>query len=131
MRFLDANIFIYAFYKPKGKLNDRQLEMKKAAKKIVEKISKGEEDTITTVVHLSEVSNIFKKSMNLETLQDFLLFLYFLDNIKIHDVRAEDYLAAVNLIDELGLDPNDCLAVRVMRETGVEEIYTFDRVLRV
>jgi predicted nucleic acid-binding protein len=31
------------------------------------------------------------------------------------------------LISELGLDPNDCLAVRVMRENEVDEIYTFDK----
>jgi hypothetical protein len=130
MRFLDANVFVYAFYKPKGKLKDKQLKMKEAAKEIVKKISNGEEKVMTTVVHLSEVSNILKRSMSLENLQDFLMSLYSLDNMEIHDVRAQDYLAAVDLINELELDPNDCLAVRVMREAGVEEIYTFDMGLR-
>ncbi|HID43182.1 MAG TPA: PIN domain-containing protein [Archaeoglobaceae archaeon] len=53
--------------------------------------------------------------------------IYFLENVTIQDVSSSDYLAAIDLISELRLDPNDCLAVRVMRENEVDEIYTFDR----
>ena len=34
MRFLDANIFVYAFYKPKGKLTEKQKFMKEKQKKL-------------------------------------------------------------------------------------------------
>ena len=60
MRFLDANVFIYAYYKPKRKLTERQKEMKERSKEIIRKINEGE-DVITTVVHLSEVTNIIKR----------------------------------------------------------------------
>ncbi len=40
MRFLDANIFIYAFYKPKSKLTEKQKFMKEKAKEIVRKLMK-------------------------------------------------------------------------------------------
>lgn|GEM_PF-4985289 len=76
-------------------------------------------------MHLSEVSNILKKSMNLKVLQEFLLSLYSLDNVKIYDVTAKDYLAAISMVNELELDPNDCLAIRIMKNAGIKEIYTF------
>jgi len=30
-------------------------------------------------------------------------------------------------MDEFKLDPNDCLAVLVMEQEGINEIYTFDK----
>ncbi len=29
-------------------------------------------------------------------------------------------------MEDIKLDPNDCLAVEVMRREGIDEIYTFD-----
>ena len=58
MRFLDANIFIYAFYKPKKQLSEKEDDMKEQAKKIISNISQGKEQVITTVVHISEIVNI-------------------------------------------------------------------------
>ena len=48
-------------------------------------------------------------------------------DIKIVDVTKEDYLAAIEMTRDRGLDPNDCLAVEIMRRESVDEIYTFDR----
>jgi len=45
--------------------------------------------------------------------------------VKIYDVIAEDHLAARSMINELELDSNDCLAVRIMKNAGIKEIYTF------
>ncbi|MCD6562752.1 MAG: type II toxin-antitoxin system VapC family toxin [Thermoproteales archaeon] len=33
----------------------------------------------------------------------------------------------MGLIDEYGIDPNDCLALVLMEEYGIDEIYTFDK----
>jgi predicted nucleic acid-binding protein len=41
-------------------------------------------------------------------------------------IPAEDYLGAIELVRELKMDPNDCLAGEVMKREGVHEIYTFD-----
>ncbi len=125
MKFLDANIFIYAYYKPKHNLTEKQKEMKEKSKEIVRRINEGEE-VITTVVHLSEVSNILKRALDLNDLHSLLIGLYSSDNIKIVDVSKGDYLGAVELMEDITLDPNDCLAVEVMRREGIHEIYSFD-----
>jgi len=123
MRFLDANIFIYAYYKPRKELSGKARWMKEESKKILKRINDGEEEVVTTVVHLSEVNNFLKKSMDMASLQN----LYSLENFKIVDVSAEDYLAAIAMMAETGLDANNCLALKVMRDMGITEIYSFDR----
>ena len=126
MRFLDANVFIYAYYKPKRKLTEKQKEMKERSKEIIRRINEGEE-VITTVVHLSEVTNILKRALSMEDLYSLLIGLFSMDNVRIVDVTTEDYLGAIELTSELKMDPNDCLAVDVMRCEDINEIYTFDR----
>jgi predicted nucleic acid-binding protein len=125
MRFLDANVFIYAYYKPKRELTEKQKEMKKRSKEIIRRINEGE-DVITTVVHLSEVSNILKRALSMEDLYSLLIGLFSMDNVRIVDVTVEDYLGAIELMNELKMDPNDCLAVEVMRCEDINAIYTFD-----
>jgi predicted nucleic acid-binding protein len=126
MRFLDANVFIYAYYKPKRELTEKEKQMKEHAKDTIRRINEGEE-VITTVVHLSEVSNILKRALSMEDLYSLLIGLFSMDNVRIVDVTTEDYLGAIELMSELKMDPNDCLAVDVMRCEDINEIYTFDR----
>lgn len=71
MRFLDANVFIYAYYKPTHELTEKERQMKEYAK--------------------------------------------------------DDYLGAIEMMSELKMDPNDCLAVEVMGSENVNEIYFFDK----
>ncbi len=126
-RFLDANVFVYAFYKPKRELDARARAGKEEAKGIVRRVSEGSEYVVTTVAHLSEAANVLKHGMPLPELVEFLVALYSAENVEVLGVSAEDYLAAVDLAGELGVDPNDALAVLVMRRMGLEEIYSFDR----
>jgi len=126
MRFLDANVFIYAYYKPKRELTEKQKQMKERSKETIRRINEGEE-VITTVVHLSEVTNILKRALSMEDLYSLLIGLFSMDNVRIVDVTTEDYLGAIELTSELKMDPNDCLAVDVMRCEDIKEIYTFDK----
>ncbi|KAF5430768.1 hypothetical protein C5S36_12240 [Candidatus Methanophagaceae archaeon] len=126
MKFLDANVFIYAYYKPKRKLTEKQKEMKERSKEIIRKINGGEE-VITTVVHLLEVSNILKRALSLADLHSLLIGLYSLGNVRIVDTTTEVYLGAIELMSELKIDPNDCLAAEVMRREDISEIYSFDK----
>jgi len=126
MRFLDANVFIYAYYKPKRKLTEKEKQMKEHAKDTITRINEGEE-VITTVVHLSEVSNILKRALSRDDLYSLLIGLYSLDNVRIVDVTKDDYLGAIEMMSELKMDPNDCLAVEVMGSENVNEIYSFDK----
>ncbi len=127
MRFLDANIFVYAFYKPKGKLTEKQKFMKEKAKEIVRKLIEGKEKFITTVVHVSEVANILEKALSIEALNSILTTLYSLENLKIVGITEEEYLIAIELMKKYKIDPNDCLAIYIMKKEGIKEIYSFDK----
>ncbi len=127
MRFLDANIFIYAFYKPKGRLTEKQKFMKEKAKEIVRKLIEGKEKFITTVVHISEVANILEKALSIEALNSILTTLYSLENLKIVGITEEEYLIAIELMKKYKVDVNDCLAIYIMKKEGIKEIYSFDK----
>jgi len=126
MKFLDANVFVYAYYKPKRQLTLKEKQMKEYAKKIVSEVSQGKEEVTITVVHLSEVVNILKHGMPLEQLNNLVLGLFMLDNVKIYGVSREAYFAAAELGDDLKLEANDALAVDVMRLNNIREMYSFD-----
>jgi uncharacterized protein len=126
MRFLDSNIFVYAYYKPNKVLSEKEETLKEEAKKIIQSISQGKEQVTTTVVHISEVVNILKHGVEKEMLTKTILGLFMSDNIVILDVTKDAYFAAVALGDDLKLEPNDSLAVDIMRQNDITEIYSFD-----
>ena len=68
MRFLDSNIFIYAFYKSNRQLTTLEKAMKDSSKRIINDIENGKESVVTTVVHLSEMVNILKHSFTAKQL---------------------------------------------------------------
>ena len=126
MKFLDANVFIYAYYKPKKQLSLKEKQMKEQAKKIIMDVSQGREQTITTIVHVSEIVNILKHGMPPEKLTDVIRGLLMLDNITVQGVSKEAYFAANELGDDLKLETNDALAIDVMKSNNVTEIFTFN-----
>ncbi len=126
MKFLDANIFIYAYYKPKKPLSQKEMDMKEQAKQIIVNISEGKESVLTTVVHLSEVVNILKHGMRLDQVTAIIQGLFMLDNVRVIDVTRDAYFAANELGVDLRLDANDALAVDVMKLNKLKEIYSFD-----
>lgn len=129
MRFVDANVFIYAVLKPRRKLNEREQRIKDSAKKIFERINRGEE-VVTTVLHLSEVANVLEDAVNLSFSVSFIRDILLKDNIYVEDVSQEDYLESVMLAEERKVSLNDVLAYIVMKRRGIEEIYTFDKHFR-
>ena len=126
MRFVDVNVFIYAVLKPRRKLNEREQRIKDSAKKIFERINRGEE-VVTTVLHLSEVANVLEDAVNLSFSVSFIRDILLKDNINVEDVSQEDYLRSVMLAEERKVSLNDALAYIVMKRKGIEEIYTFDK----
>ncbi|RLE90718.1 MAG: VapC toxin family PIN domain ribonuclease [Thermoprotei archaeon] len=129
MRFVDANVFIYAVLKPRRKLNEKEQRIKDSAKKIFERINRGEE-VVTTVLHLSEVANVLEDAVNLSFSVSFIRDILLKDNINVEDVSQEDYLESVVLAEERKVSLNDALAYIVMKRKGIEEIYTFDKHFR-
>jgi predicted nucleic acid-binding protein len=126
MRFLDTNVFIYAYYKPKKQLTLKEKQMKEHAKKIISYVSQGKEQVTTTVVHVSEIVNILKHGLPPDQLIPIIRGLFMLDNVKIVGVTREAYFAATELGDDLKLEVNDALAVDIMRQNGIKEMYSFD-----
>lgn len=126
MRFLDANVFIYAYYKPKKQLTQKERQMKEKAKAIITNVSQGKEEVLTTVVHVSEIVNILKHGMPKSQLTVVIRGLFMLDNITITGVTREAYFAATELGDDLNLEANDALAIDIMRMNDINEIYSFD-----
>ena len=127
MRFLDSNIFIYAFYKPKRQLTTLEKAMKDSSKRIINDIENGKESVVTTVVHLSEMVNILKHSFTVKQLGEIVTGLIMLDNVEVLGIGKNEYFAATELGQEFGLDSNDALAVQVMQSKGLAEIYSFDK----
>lgn len=126
MRFIDANVFLYAVIKPKGEVPSSVLERKKKAKEILKRIENGEE-VATTVFHLSEVANILEAKLNLTVALEFIEDLLTAENVLVLPVAAEDYLKAALVTRDKGLSVNDALDYLKMKELGIDEIYTFDR----
>jgi hypothetical protein len=126
MRFLDANVFTYAYYKPKRQLTQKEKQMKEHAKKIISNVSQGKEDVTMTVVHVSEIVNILKHGMPLDQLTAIIRGLFMLDNVRIIGVTREAYFAATELGDDLKLEANDALAIDIMRLNDIKEICSFD-----
>ena len=114
MRFLDANVFVYAYYRPRRELSAAERKMKEEAKAILKGIDEGEDRVITTVVHLSEMSNILKHGMAPGDLAAFVQGLLMADNVVVEGVGRDLYLSAADLGGELELDPNDALAVELL-----------------
>jgi predicted nucleic acid-binding protein len=126
MKFLDANVFIYAYYKPKKQLTEKEKQMKEQAKKIITDVSQGNEQVITTIVHVSEIVNILKHGMPLGKLTEVIRGLLMLDSLTIQGVTKGAYFVANELGGDLKLEANDALAIDIMKTNNVTEIFTFD-----
>ena len=126
MRFIDANVFIYAVLKPKTTLPDAVLKRKTAAKEIFLRVNAGEQVT-TTTVHLSEVSNILEDAAGLRFACDLVSALLSKPSIIVQSVSADNYRESTRLAQKSSISINDALALVVMEQEGIDEIYTFDR----
>jgi len=124
--FVDASVFVYAFLRPKRKLQALEASVKDASKKIVSRINEGEE-VATSVVHFSEVCNILEDYLPFEEAFVIERGLLMRENITFHKVTEEDYLKALAIAEDHQVGANDALAYVIMKETGLRKIYSFDR----
>jgi predicted nucleic acid-binding protein len=124
--FVDANVFVYALLKPKRKLQPHEQNIKNAAKKIVTRINEGEE-TVTSVVHFSEICNILEDHLPIQEACTIEKGLLLLDYITIKEVSDEHYLKALAIAEDQQIGANDALAYVLMKEAGMTKIYSFDK----
>ena len=126
MRFIDANVFIYAVLKPKTALPGAVVRRKAAARDIFLRVNEGEE-VITTTVHLSEVANVLEDAAGIGFAGDLISAILTKPSIEVEPVSADDYRESVAWAKKYAISVNDALALVVMEQHGVDEIYTFDR----
>ena len=126
MRFIDANVFIYAILKPKTVLPEAVRRKKAAAKEIFLRVNAGEPVT-TTTVHVSEVANVLEDAAGLSFAVDFLSALLLKSNLVVEPVSVDDYRESILLAQKSAISINDALAILIMERQGIDEIYTFDR----
>ena len=126
MRFIDANVFIYAVLKPKMALPEAVLQKKTAAKEIFLRVNAGEPVT-TTTVHLSEVANVAEDAAGISFAADLLSAILTKPTINVEPVSADDYRESIRLAQRSAISIIDALAVLIMERQGIREIYTFDR----
>lgn len=126
MRFIDANLFIYAVLKPKKPLPAAVVQKKTAAKEIFLRVNDGE-PVITTTVHLSEVANVLEDAAGIGFACDLLSAVMAKPSIDVRPVSADDYRESIPRAQKYSVSINDALALIVMEQQGIDEIYTFDR----
>ena len=126
MRFIDANVFIYAVLKPKTPLPAAVLKKKTAAKEIFLRVNDGE-PVITSTVHLSEVANVLEDAAGIVFACDLLSAVMSKPSIDVRPVSAGDYRESIQRAQKHAVSINDALALVVMEQQGIDEIYTFDR----
>ena len=126
MRFIDANLFIYAVLKPRKPLPAATAQKKTAAKEIFLRVNEGE-PVMTTTVHLSEVANVLEDAAGIGFACDLLSVVMAKPSIEVRPVSADDYRESIQRAQKYSVSINDALALMVMEEQGIDEIYTFDR----
>lgn len=132
MIYLDANLFIYAYYKSKKGTNlaPKIQWMKEEAKKIILKIDKHDGDFCISIIQLAEIVNLLKRAMSWEALRQFLLGIISNNSIEIIEVSNLMYINSIDKITKYNMDSNDISAYLIMKEKGVNQIFTFDKHFR-
>lgn len=126
MRFIDSNVFLYALLRPRRGLTDEEQRIKEEAQRIIKLVDEGEE-VATTAVHISEVVNIVESGLGLQRSLGLLAWAVSKPNIHVYPVTVESYERALPLAQERGVSANDALAYLSMRDSGIAEVYTFDK----
>ena len=126
LTYIDTNILVYAFLKPKRKLQPHETSIKEAAKKIISRINEGEK-VATSVVHFSEVCNILEDHLPFEEALSLEKGLLLRENISIYEVSEQDYMNAISVAENYKVGMNDALACVIMGKAEMTKIYSFDK----
>jgi predicted nucleic acid-binding protein len=126
IKFIDSNVFVYAYVKPKREISEKISRMKEKAKEILMKINYGEERVVTSLVHISEIANVVESLSSISKSIEIIENILNNKNIIVKDVTTQDYIEAVRVANREKVSVNDALAYVIMRNNNISEIYTFD-----
>jgi len=124
--YVDTNVLVYALLAPTRKLQPHEVDLKEAAKHVVERINEGE-NVCCSVVHFSEICNILECYLPLKQALTFEKGLLLRENIHVCDVSQDDYLDAVSIAEQYPVGLNDALAYVMMKKAEISRIYSFDK----
>ena len=82
---------------------------------------------ITTVVHISEIINVLEARTTLERTRDIVSTIIGSDNVVIVPVDKNSIQSAIYIAERHRIGVNDALAIEVMSENSVTEIYSNDK----
>ena len=119
MRFVDANVFIYILVKSPKK--DYEI-----SRGILERIENGEE-TVTSLAIIQEVIDWLEYNNRKKEVRSFLMGINSYLSMEKLSVSWDDFLPALNDIDEHQIDFVDALTVQKMKKNKINEIYSNDK----
>ena len=125
-RFVDASVFVHAYLRPRRELKAHERTIKANARRIVARINDGEE-VVTSTIHVSEIANVLEGWMPLADAMAVQQGLCTRDSVRILPTAKDDMLEALAISSEAGLGLSDALAIALMREEELREVYSFDR----
>lgn len=82
---------------------------------------------LTSLIHLSEVSNILEARASLYQSIEVISALLARDNMEVVEPTKKAYLEAVERASSLAVGVNDALAYLIMQRRDIKEIYSFDK----
>lgn len=123
MKFIDANIFLYAFLSAKATPDGKKA--KESAQTILSRVQNGEK-VFTTVVHLSEVANIAEDKLPFDQQKRLFESILLNDSIEVSEVDKELYTLAIEYAMDHKVGVNDALAFIFMQKQNTREVYSFD-----
>jgi predicted nucleic acid-binding protein len=126
IKFIDSNVFVYAYVKPKREISEKISRMKEKAKEILMKINYGEERVVTSLVHMSEIANVIESLSSISKSIEIIENILNNKNIIVKDVTTHYYIEAFRVANREKVSVNDALAYVIMRNNNISEIYTFD-----
>ena len=119
MRFVDANVFVYVLVKSPKK--DYEI-----AKGILERIEKGEK-TATNLAIIQEVVDWLEYNNRKKEVRTFLIGVNSYLSLEKMNIEWDDFLAALDDVDEYRIDFVDALALQRMKKNKITEIYSNDK----
>lgn len=130
LRIMDVNVIIHALIEENSpNLNSKTVNLKKNSRKIVKRVTNGEEVHITTI-QISEAANILEKLTEPDISIRIQRFLLEHPSFKIIETTVQDMKDAHRVVEtykdnKIGL--NDAIAYVTMQNINCKEIYTFDK----
>lgn len=119
MRFVDANVFIYVLVKSPEK--DYQI-----SQRILKRIENGEE-TATSLAVIQEVVDWLEYNNRKKEVRSFLTAANSYLTMNKLNTTWDDFLTALNDMDEHNIDFVDALTLRTMKKNKINEIYSNDK----